>query len=110
VALVVPRDPGLQVERTALAWWRTAFLLLANSVLIVRGGFEHRNLTLVGLGVLLLGTTAIACLVGARRHRDLLVAQADSTDSRAINALVPMCLSGVATVCSASAIAVIVWR
>lgn len=64
---VEPRDPGLQPERTGLAWSRTAFVMLINALLFLRGGLTGEgHLLLWGAGVLLL--TAIAMWGWGRRR------------------------------------------
>ena len=42
---------GAQVERTLLAWNRSAIALAANGALLLRAGFLHQVLVLEGLGV-----------------------------------------------------------
>ncbi len=51
------RDPGLQPERTGLAWSRTAFVMLVLSALLLRGGFAHHERWLAWAGVALLVAT-----------------------------------------------------
>ncbi|SPJ32849.1 DUF202 domain-containing protein [Kushneria phyllosphaerae] len=51
------RDPGLQPERTALAWSRTAFVALLLSAVLLRGGIVHHEPMLAWAGVVLLATT-----------------------------------------------------
>ncbi|OHV08037.1 DUF202 domain-containing protein [Kushneria phosphatilytica] len=63
------RDPGLQPERTGLSWSRTAFLLLLNSALITRAGFEHHDMLLTVVGIALLAATgAMYAWAGIRLH------------------------------------------
>ncbi|ART62824.1 DUF202 domain-containing protein [Kushneria marisflavi] len=51
------RDPGLQPERTGLAWSRTAFVTLLFSALLLRGGIVHHEPLLAWAGVVLLAAT-----------------------------------------------------
>lgn len=51
------RDPGLQPERTALAWSRTAFVALLLSALLLRGGIVHHEPGLAWAGMALLIST-----------------------------------------------------
>ncbi|MEO7953497.1 MAG: DUF202 domain-containing protein, partial [Polaromonas sp.] len=49
------RDPGLQPDRTALAWNRTALAGIANAVLALRTGIANDQQLVMILGVILLG-------------------------------------------------------
>ena len=67
---IQPRDPGVQPERTALAWSRTGLALLANAMLVLRAGWTTESVSVVTLGVLLLAACGAAFACGAwRRHR-----------------------------------------
>lgn len=66
-----PRDPGLQAERTALAWHRTALALLANALLALRLGLVAGQAAVIGLGVALLGGALAVSWIGRRRRRAL---------------------------------------
>ncbi len=65
-------DPGLQAERTVLAWHRTAVGLLVNSLIIGRSAYLAASLELAMLtGALLLGT-GLVFVCALRRRRRLL--------------------------------------
>lgn len=62
-----PRDPGLQPERTGLAWSRTAFVVLINAVLIARAGLMHHERIATAAGLLLFAAAAAMYLYAGRR-------------------------------------------
>jgi uncharacterized membrane protein YidH (DUF202 family) len=64
-----PRDPGLQAERTALAWQRTALTSAGTAALVLRLGEIADNPVLIATGVLLAGTAAGAYVAGRMRVR-----------------------------------------
>lgn len=65
------RDPGLQPERTALSWSRTALLVAVNALLALRTGFVEGEDWLVVTGVVLVGAAAAVAAVGTVRRRHL---------------------------------------
>jgi uncharacterized membrane protein YidH (DUF202 family) len=73
-----PRDPGLQPERTALAWHRTAFTVLIFSLIAVRVAFARGDLfscVLSGVGAIL-----ALMLVGISwRRQKTMMAQKEAT-------------------------------
>ena len=64
--------PGLQAERTTLAWTRTSFALLANGALLTMKNLHSAN-GLAGLIPALLAATAASCtyLIALQRQRTL---------------------------------------
>lgn len=66
------RDAGLQAERTALAWTRTALALFVNALLALRAGWSHDHVVVTALGAALLVAAAAAAACGAWRRRCLL--------------------------------------
>lgn len=67
-----PRDPGLQAERTALAWNRTGLTLLVNAVLALRLGLAAGQSLMLALGGTLLCGAGAVMWIGRQRRRSLL--------------------------------------
>ncbi len=65
-------DPGLQPQRTALAWSRTALALLVNAAAVMRAGAARGSIAILLLGVMLLAAAAGMSACGAWRRRCLL--------------------------------------
>ena len=65
-----PRDIGLQPERTALAWTRTALVLLVNGMLALRTGWaaSQTAITVLALSLLLAAGLLFAYAAYRRRH------------------------------------------
>lgn len=65
----VARDPGLQPERTALAWYRTLLAMALNGGLVLRAGLiqPHRGLQITGIVLLVL--SGLIALAARRRTR-----------------------------------------
>jgi uncharacterized membrane protein YidH (DUF202 family) len=96
-----PRDPGLQAERTALAWSRTGLAVFVNALLALRSGWLSSQAPITVLGITLLIASAAAALFGAWRRRHLM-----SRDG--VTALPPLAIGAtaiVALVACAAAIA-----
>lgn len=61
-------DRGAQLERTSLAWSRTAFSMAACGALLVRQGLVDEAAALVVLGCLALAASAAVWLLAASRY------------------------------------------
>lgn len=64
-------DPGLQPERTALAWTRTALAIAVNALLALREGLIRAEPWLVAVGILLFAASGAAVAIGTVRRRQL---------------------------------------
>lgn len=68
----IRQDHGLQAERTALAWTRTAFAVLANGAILTLRDFHSYSGPLRFLGAGLAVTFALSTyLISTRRQRTL---------------------------------------
>ncbi|MDM0084705.1 DUF202 domain-containing protein [Variovorax sp. J31P179] len=68
----VPFDPGLQGERTALAWSRTAMSIVVCALLELRGLWSMQERSFSGLALALLGCALATFAYGAWRREHLL--------------------------------------
>ncbi len=66
------RDPGLQAERTAMAWSRTAHGALLNALVLLRAGVVEQRREVTAIGALLLLAAALTYAFARRRRRGLL--------------------------------------
>ena len=64
-------DPGLQPQRTALAWSRTGLSVFVNGLIVLRAGMLVEQHFILGLGILLLAAAAGAVICGVWRVRHL---------------------------------------
>lgn len=70
------RDPGLQPERTSLAWNRTALSMLVVAAAWLKTGAESHRWEIIITGALLLSGAVLAWIVGMMRRNQLLLATA----------------------------------
>ncbi|MBO0892077.1 MAG: DUF202 domain-containing protein [Acidothermales bacterium] len=104
-------DPGAQLERTSLAWTRTAVSIAACGALLVRTGFvDHFVPALAGGAVVLLAAGAVFLLASLRYHATkgrpglhLLVGHPYAV--RGLTVLVTLASGLAAAVCLATALA-----
>lgn len=63
------RDPGLQAERTAMAWQRTGVSAAVVAVLLLRTGIAHTAPLEIASGALLTAVSVLAVVASRARAR-----------------------------------------
>lgn len=96
-------DPGLQRERTAMAWTRTGLAVLVNSLIVLRSGANEHQPLVLALGSLLLAGAGATVACGAWRSHSLAKGADPTTPWLVVAAVV-----GIAWTASLSAVAAIV--
>jgi uncharacterized membrane protein YidH (DUF202 family) len=65
------QDPGLQSQRTALAWGRTGLAMFANALLVLRLGVNGADRPVEFLGIVFLAMSGGMVVIGEGRRRQL---------------------------------------
>lgn len=64
-------DTGLQPQRTALAWGRTALAMFCSALLVLRLGVQAADRPVEFLGIIFLGISGGMLSIGEARRRQL---------------------------------------
>lgn len=72
-------DPGLQPQRTALAWGRTGLAMIVNALLVLRLGINAGDRPVEYLGIGFLAISGGMLLIGEGRRRQLAKMPAGAT-------------------------------
>lgn len=95
-----PIDPGLQGERTALAWHRTALALLVNGLLAMRAGWAMDAAVVMGVAAIVTACAVFTFGYASVRRRQLLQGTVPRAASpRSIAAIAGLTLLAGATGC-----------
>jgi uncharacterized membrane protein YidH (DUF202 family) len=65
------QDPGLQPQRTALAWGRTGLAMFANALLVLRLGANAADRPVEFMGIVFLAISGGMLFIGEGRRRQL---------------------------------------
>lgn len=101
---VPPRDPGLQPERTVLAWVRTAASMMVCGVVALREALVEEQLFLALVGLTMLLGAAVVVGLTRVRHRRLI----DERGARRVDpvlAIKPLVVSAALAISGAVAVA-----
>jgi uncharacterized membrane protein YidH (DUF202 family) len=97
--VVMARDPGLQPERTRLAWVRTATVAAVNAAIMLRGGVVSGSLALFASGALC-ACLGVTMLVASSFRGKQLEVEHPIPPSRKLLRLVSCCVAA-ASACAA---------